>query len=212
MHSTAVLVRAPWALIDAHGACTVYQAVPNRYFGAIEDSSGIQRRKPTGKPLPGHVVCPIPAVRVAGNADGATVAAESKDSVMRVYLSMLLSLGLMIQGHAAEQQYSCTIERSYSLGPGGLRRDRRILNALDARSFVVDRTSGAITGSTLDNRQYTAEVVMRGDSENSFQAYWIVRGRAGARVRFIEVQEFADGARKPFRAIVQNWTYTGHCE
>ncbi|HEY5622987.1 MAG TPA: hypothetical protein VIV14_04430, partial [Gammaproteobacteria bacterium] len=61
--------------------------------------------------------------------------------------------------------------------------------------------------------RFTATVVSRGNGDNPYQVYWIVRGlAAGTGIRVIEVQEYEDGPRKPFRAVVQNWTYTGYCE
>ncbi len=131
---------------------------------------------------------------------------------MRFLFVFVLATLVMDSGQAAEDRYRCTIERGYSLGSSGLSRNRRVLAALESRSFEIDRTSGAVTGSILENLQDAANVVAPGDRENSFQVYWIVRGRAATRVRFIEVQEFEDGLVKPFRAVVQNWTYTGYCE
>ena len=137
---------------------------------------------------------------------------EFERSVIRLLISIFALVCLQVSAQAAEEKYTCTIERGFSLGPSGLSRDRRVLSALETRTFEIDRRSGAVTGSVLENLQYSAEVVAPGDADNSFQVYWIVRGRAGSRVRFIEVQEFEDGPQKPFRAIVQNWTYTGVCE
>lgn len=116
------------------------------------------------------------------------------------------------RSEAAPDHYACTIERAYTLSASGLRTSRRVLAALTTRSFEIDRNTGVVTGTHLENRDSEPTVVARGDSENSFQAYWIVRGLVGSRVRFIEVQEFAESPRKPFRAVVQNWTYTGFCE
>ena len=130
---------------------------------------------------------------------------------MRVLL-LLLTAFFCATGYAAEDRYDCTIERGYSLGPSGLKRNRRVLSSIESMTFEIDRVTGAVTDSILENLSSQATVIAPGDTDNSFQVYWIVRGRAGSRVRFIEVQEFVDGPQKPFRAIVQNWTYTGHCE
>ena len=126
---------------------------------------------------------------------------------------LLLSISLIASATlAAEERYLCTIERAYSLGPSGLSRNRRLMADLVTTSFEIDRRTGAVTGSRLENLRDNPIVVAPGDNENSFQAYWIVRGLSGARVRFIEVQEYVEGQSKPFRAVVQNWTYTGSCE
>ncbi len=129
---------------------------------------------------------------------------------MRIGALALISLVSVVG--AAEDQYTCTIERGYRLGPSGLSRERRLVASLETRTFEIDRRTGAVTGSHLDNRRHESVVVASGDSENSFQAYWIVTGLAGSRIRLIEVQEYAETTSKPFRAVVQNWTYTGHCE
>lgn len=130
-----------------------------------------------------------------------------RSKILLVCLNLVAPLTM-----AAQDRYVCTIERAYSLGNSGLRTNRRLLAALPTRSFEIDRNTGVVTGSRLENLDSEPVVVARGDSENSFQAYWIVRGLTGTRVRFIEVQEFVDSPRKPFRAVVQNWTYTGECE
>lgn len=131
---------------------------------------------------------------------------------MRSTLLALTVFACSIAGEAAPDRYLCTIEKGYSLGGSGLARTRRILAALESRSFEIDRKTGAVTGSTLQNLSYEPTVVAPGDEENAFQVYWIIRSSSGMRVRFIEVQEYAETAEKPFRAVVQNWTYTGHCE
>jgi len=112
----------------------------------------------------------------------------------------------------AEDRYVCTIDRAYSLGLSGLSRNRRLMADLVTTSFEVDRQTGAVKGSRLESLRDDPVVVAPGDDENSFQVYWITQGLSGARVRFIEVQEYVEGQRKPFRAVVQNWTYTGSCE
>lgn len=132
---------------------------------------------------------------------------------MRIVLTLFCMLFLLPKAWAAEDRYSCTIERGYSLGASGLSANRRVLAAVSTRTFEIDRQTGAVTGNLLDNTRFTATVVSRGSSENPFQVYWVVRGVvAGPNLRFVEVQEYEDGPRKPFRAVVQNWTYTGYCE
>lgn len=129
---------------------------------------------------------------------------------MRLAVLFLLTV-FSVTPNAAETRYNCTIERAYNLGSSGLKRDRTVERAIESPSFVIERATGTVTGSILENIRFQPTVVAPGDTDNSFQIYWVVTGRAGSRLRFIEVQEFIDEVDKPFRAIVQNWTYTGHC-
>lgn len=112
---------------------------------------------------------------------------------------------------AGEGKYICEIKEVYTLEPDGLKSANQLLDSLDYQRFVVHRSSGLVEGGQLENSRYDVTVISEGDSENSFQAYWVVHGSGNKSIRWIEVNEWVTEEKKPFRAVVQSWTYTGLC-
>jgi hypothetical protein len=86
-------------------------------------------------------------------------------------------------------------------------------NSLVGAKFTVDRVTGRIIGGPLDNSNLKIEVVDRGTREMSFQAF--SRSTQKTHTSFIEVQEFASGAEKPFvgtTTLYYPGVYSGICK
>ena len=132
--------------------------------------------------------------------------------MLKMPLLFCLVLASATGAIAAENRYLCVIEKVYFLDENGLTIAPALFDGLRSQLFEVNRTTGAITGAQLENVSYDVTVISPGDSQNSFQAYWIVRGTGDTSIRWVEINEWVIRARKPFRAVVQSWIYTGHCE
>jgi hypothetical protein len=115
--------------------------------------------------------------------------------------------------YAGTTHYECVVASAMQLNESGMTEATFLTKKFVGASFTVDRESGRIIGGPLDNAKMKTDVVDRGTSEMSFQAF--SRSSPLSHTTHIEVQEFVRGPNKPFVATTTVYypgIYTGRCK
>jgi hypothetical protein len=114
---------------------------------------------------------------------------------------------------AATSHYDCVVLSALSLDEQGLLSRHWSTNAIIGEKFTVDRETGRVMGGPLDNAKMNIEVIDRGTTEMSFQAF--SRSRQRSHTSHIEVDEYYKGRQKPFMGTTTLYyagVYSGICE
>jgi hypothetical protein len=131
---------------------------------------------------------------------------------MRPILAALFLLAAAYgQAHAEEAQYRCEVEGFYKFADAEFLPDRQ--SELIGERFLVDRSSGAITGFELSNERAQERMVLdRGSNKQAFKVLstFEVYGPYQA-VKYLYIEEFAPAPEKAFFAVSGSWLLTGHC-
>lgn len=78
-------------------------------------------------------------------------------------------------------------------------------------SVIIDRETGKVFHPLLSNSSFqNTKIIHKGSDVNSFKVISI--SPDGGFVQFYQVDEFAEGHRKPFFAAVESSAYFGICE
>lgn len=124
---------------------------------------------------------------------------------------MVAVIAVLGAGNAwALPDYRCTIERSESVAESSL------ANLYVGKQFTVERNTGLMAGA-LKNSYFTdPQVIDYGSSENSYKVVTTMRKEqgagAGSTVFALTINEYKDGARKPFIFLANLDVYMGWCE
>jgi hypothetical protein len=117
---------------------------------------------------------------------------------------------------AASSSYICTIE-TYQY-PGDENPGDRYLGELALETTVaIDRRTGATIHPVLGNTSFRKTTVLNaGSNDWSFKVLSESGTGSGApvggHVIYVEVEEWAEGFRKPFLAVAQGIAFLGYCE
>lgn len=119
---------------------------------------------------------------------------------------------------AGEFAYTCEVSHVYSLANNGsLERLPALEKIMKENSFSVSRETGALVGNsaTLDTSlAKSTRVINRGSKENSFTAVADFGAFANGThpYQLIEIEEFKQGANKPFVLMGARGIITGVCK
>lgn len=97
---------------------------------------------------------------------------------------------------AAKTSYQCTIQTALEPGENG-EPAAISLGKIGSTDFAVDRNTGRVIGSILDNGDFSYEIVNAGGKSRSF----IVITTTHIAVELIRVKDYAESFYKPFVAI-----------
>ncbi|MBI4826180.1 MAG: hypothetical protein HY807_07125 [Nitrospirae bacterium] len=113
--------------------------------------------------------------------------------VQVVVAVLFLSLGN--NAMAGALAYTCEVVHVYSLSTKGALEISAWEKDMKGSSFSVSRSTGEIIGEVIPTLMAkSTRVVNKGSKENSFKA----TADFGEQYQLLEVQEFRDGALKPF--------------
>lgn len=119
---------------------------------------------------------------------------------------------------AGEFAYACEVSHVYSLANNGsLETLPALEKIMREHSFSVSRETGALTGNstTLDtSRAKSIRVINRGSMKNSFTAVADFGAFENGThpYQYIQIEEFLQGAAKPFVVMGQAGIVTGICK
>ncbi len=98
---------------------------------------------------------------------------------------------------AADLAYTCQVTHVYEITPDGSLVTSSLEKQIKSSSFSVSRVTGEIIGEVLPTvLARSTRVVNQGSKEYSFKAV----ADFGEHFQLLEVQEFREGAIKPFVA------------
>jgi hypothetical protein len=98
---------------------------------------------------------------------------------------------------AADLAYTCQVTHVYEITPAGSLVTSSLEKQIKSSSFSVSRVTGEIIGEVLPTvLARSTRVVNQGSKEYSFKAV----ADFGEHFQLLEVQEFREGAIKPFVA------------
>lgn len=107
----------------------------------------------------------------------------------------VLFLSLGNNAMAGVLAYTCEVAHVYSLSDKGSLEISALEKDMKGSSFSVSRVTGEIIGEVVPTSMAkSTRVVNKGSKENSFKA----TADFGEQYQILEVQEFRDGAVKPF--------------
>jgi hypothetical protein len=136
---------------------------------------------------------------------GFCVAPRRRVTIVAVFIG---SANLSVAGPAA---YTCEVEHVYELADDASLKPSYFARTMKGGTFSVSRITGEIVGQVLPTLMSTStRVVNYGSKENSFKTVAAFEGQ----VQVLEVQEFAEGATKPFVAMSMGGAgiVTGECK
>lgn len=128
-------------------------------------------------------------------------------------VAVLCLASVSARGSASDTHYECTVVSAVNLTNQGTLSPHWAIKPMVGVKFTVDRVTGRIMGGPLDNVNLKIEVVDRGTSEMSFQAF--SRSTQKTHTSLIEIQEFVSGAEKPFvgtTTLYHSGVYSGICK
>jgi len=126
----------------------------------------------------------------------------------KVWPALLAFLLFPVSGVAGPASYKCEIHDYLGASPTGQFQPQAW--SKKSGSFNVARRSGWIVGDWLGNAAAAEiRVTSPGDKEWSFRVASFFKT---GEVSVLEVHEYADGAKKPFLALVSGGVLTGLCE
>ena len=128
-------------------------------------------------------------------------------------ITVLCLAGVAGRANAGDTHYECTVISAVKLTDQGTLSPHWTIKPMLGAKFTVDRITGRIMGGPLDNANLKTEVVDRGTSEMSFQAF--SRSTQKTHTSLIEIQEFVAGAEKPFigtTTLYYPGVYSGTCK
>ncbi len=128
-------------------------------------------------------------------------------------IAVLCLSGVSGRVNASDTHYECTVVSAMKLTDQGTLLPHWTIKPMVGAKFTVDRVTGRIMGGPLDNANLKIEVVDRGTSEMSFQAF--SRSTQKTHTSLIEIQEFVSDAEKPFvgtTTLYYPGVYSGICK
>jgi hypothetical protein len=132
-------------------------------------------------------------------------------------LTLLLCSGSVAV--AGEHAYTCQVDHVYNLtANGALKTLPAVERIMGQSSFGVSRETGALTGNslTLDTSlAKSTQVVNRGSKQNAFAAvadFGENVGNGTHPYQFLRVEEFREGAVKPFVVVGEVGIVVGTCK
>lgn len=132
------------------------------------------------------------------------------NSSVRFFCSVTLLCATHYVG-AAPTAYTCEVMHVYALADDASLKPSGFEKTMKGGSFTVSRITGQIVGEVVPTLMaLSTRVVNAGSSENSFKAIADFEGQA----QVLEVQEFKQGAKKPFVAFSMGGAgiVTGECK
>jgi hypothetical protein len=135
-----------------------------------------------------------------------------------VFVALLWSIS--VTATASESAYTCQVSHVYSLEKNGALKtfpDSKLEKIMKENSFSVSRETGALIGSSasLDTSlAKSTRVINKGSKENSFEAIADFGDFENGNhpFQFLEVEEFNNGADKPFVLMGALGIVTGVCK
>ncbi len=130
---------------------------------------------------------------------------RNKDTIkgghMKRLVTAILITWISIYGSSATlaaSSYICIINHDYSLQDNGTIKTSVWSKSFEGNQFTVEKSDGAITGSTLTTiLANETKIINAGSKENSFKAVAYFKNQ----VQIIEIQEFRSSKSKPFVAL-----------
>lgn len=125
--------------------------------------------------------------------------------------SAVAFLGLMGAANAwALPDYRCTVERTISAS------ESSYSHIYVGKQFTVERKTGVMAGALKNSYVTEPQLIDYGSSENSYKVVSTLRREAGdvggSNVYALTINEYKDGARKPFVFLNNDDVYLGWCE
>lgn len=110
----------------------------------------------------------------------------------------------------AATDYRCTIDRTVSAS------EKSLSHMLIGKQFTVERQTGLMAGA-LKNSYFTdPQVIDHGSTENSYKVVTTMRkdqgAGAGSSVHALTIDEYKEGAKKPFIFLFNDEAFLGWCE
>lgn len=133
-----------------------------------------------------------------------------------LHASTWLAAAVAVVGAHAQEDYRCKIDRVHNAegdGPKSLVHMAR--KSLIGKEFSVSRESGAMSGPLRNNHRSKPVVIDTGSTENSFKVVSTLNPNEigpGSAVFALVVNEYVDGARKPFVFLSSDTVYFGTCQ
>lgn len=124
-------------------------------------------------------------------------------------VAALLSISQSAAG--SPLSYTCEVQRVYDLADDASLRPSGFEKTMKGGSFTVSRVTGEVAGEAVPTLMAKAvRVINRGSTENSFKTLADFDGQ----IQVLEIQEFRQGAIKPFIAISMGGAgvVTGNCK
>jgi hypothetical protein len=116
--------------------------------------------------------------------------------------------------HAGSDGYICTVAALSRLADDGTLSRKANDAANDpiiGKVFIVDRDIGKIIGNHINSRGFDTKVLDRGSDQQSCKV--LTTNPLGfLHVKYLEIQEFHEGPRKPFLLVDGSAVYSGTCE
>lgn len=110
----------------------------------------------------------------------------------------------------ASPDYRCTVERAVSASESSLGR------MYIGKQFTVERKTGLMAGVLKNSYLTEPKVIDYGSSENSYKVVTTMRKEqgagAGSSLFALTINEYKDGASKPFVFLSDSDVYFGLCE
>jgi len=110
----------------------------------------------------------------------------------------------------ALSDYRCTVVRAVSASESSLG------HMYIGKQFTVERKSGLMAGALKNSYVTEPQVIDYGSSENSYKVVTTMRKEqgagAGSSLFALTINEYKDGARKPFVFLSDSDVYFGWCE
>ncbi|WP_339421295.1 MULTISPECIES: hypothetical protein [unclassified Pseudomonas] len=128
---------------------------------------------------------------------------------MKSWIGALFALS-WAAGVSAGSDYGCTIERVVGAS------DDAYSQAYVGKKFNVDRLTGLMVGALKNSYVTNPQVIDHGSSKNSFKVVTTMRKDqgvgAGSNIYALTINEYQNGARKPFIFLNNDQAYIGWCE
>jgi hypothetical protein len=121
---------------------------------------------------------------------------------------MLVIIGSM-SGLAQASGYKCTIKHSLRLGEDGSAQPHGLADWYRNKEFIVDRASGRMLG-VISSQVWNHEVFDSGSNEQSYKSVYTSQGKY-RHIDVLQIQEFLEGAIKPFLLMQGTDMFTGTC-
>jgi hypothetical protein len=130
--------------------------------------------------------------------------------MIRVVLAagMLVIIGSM-SALAQASGYKCTIKRSLQLEKDGSTQPHHSADVYRNKEFIVDRASGRVLGD-ISYQVWNHQVLDTGSDEQSYKSVYTSQGKY-RHIDVLQVEEFREGAIKPFLLMQGTEMHTGTC-
>jgi hypothetical protein len=120
---------------------------------------------------------------------------------MKIVNSLIVIFGMLLfvgSSLADAGKYNCKINQVYDLSDNATLKASGWQKTFKGNKFIVSKQTGAIEGETLTTvLADKTKVINSGSNENSFKAVAFFK----EQVQIIEIQQFKQGANKPFVAM-----------